>query len=61
LVEWFKKLYNWKLINGRLSGRTKISWEKKGIKEELIIIKLIIEQDRVKWKKVVEKTKTFKH
>jgi hypothetical protein len=33
-----------KPINTRLAGRTKISWEK-GIKEKLIIIKLIIGQN----------------
>ena len=58
-----KKLYEWKPISARLAARPKIKCEN-DIKVDLRILKInnwtIYIQDRVKWKVVVEKAKTFK-
>jgi hypothetical protein len=58
-----KKLYECKPIPSVFAERPKIRWEK-DMKEDLIILKTNIwtkcTQDRVKWKEVVEKARTFK-
>jgi len=58
-----QKLYEWKPISTRLAGRPKVRWEN-DIKEDLRIMEINnwtkCIQDRVKWKEVVEKAKTFK-
>jgi hypothetical protein len=57
-----KKLYEWTAISTKLAGRPKTRWEnyiKKFKYYENNWTKGI--QDRVKWKAVVEKTKTQKN
>jgi hypothetical protein len=57
-----KKVYEWKPTSTRPQGRPKLRWEN-DIKNDLKEIKLndwrICIQDRNKWKRTVEKTKTF--
>ena len=57
-----KKLYNWKPIRTILAGRTKIRWNN-DIKEDLRCMNINnwtkYIQDRVNWKDVAEKAKTF--
>jgi hypothetical protein len=56
-----KKIYKWKPFTGRPVGRAKCRWEddvRNGLKK-IKIIKLTGKvQDRLKWKGVIEKTKT---
>jgi hypothetical protein len=64
MIMLIKNLYEWKPISTRSAGRPKNSW-KNGIKENLSTMKINnwtrCIQDRIKWREVVEKTKTFKH
>jgi hypothetical protein len=57
-----KKLYYWKPLSIRLAGRPEIRWEN-DIKGDLRIMGVNnstkCTQDRVKWKEVVEKARTF--
>jgi hypothetical protein len=56
------KVYEWKPISTRPQGSPKLRW-KNVIKNDLKEIKLnnwrIFIRDRNKWKRIVEKTKTF--
>ena len=58
-----KKLCKWKPEFAVLGGRPETGWEN-DIKEYLRIMKISnwtkCMQDRVKWKEVIEKAKTFK-
>jgi hypothetical protein len=57
-----KKAYEWKPISTRPQGRPKLRWEN-NIKNDLKEMKLnnwrICIQDRNRWKRLVEKAKTF--
>jgi hypothetical protein len=59
-----KKLHYWKPISRRLAGRPEIRWEN-DIKGDLRIMGVNkstkCTQDRVNWKEVVGKARTFKH
>jgi hypothetical protein len=57
-----KKIFNWKLLNKRSQGRPKYRWDD-NIKQDIWQMKIknwiACDQDRGKWKEVVEKAKTF--
>jgi hypothetical protein len=57
-----KKIFNWKPLNKRSQGRLKYRWEN-NITQDICQVKIqnwiACFQDRVKWKEVVEKAKTF--
>jgi hypothetical protein len=60
-TDTLKKIYKWKPFRGRPAGRPKFRWED-DVRNELKKMKLIKwaeqVQDRLKWKNIVEKTKT---
>jgi hypothetical protein len=57
-----KKIYRWKPFTGRTAGRRKSRWED-DVRNDLKKMKLMKwaeqVQDRLKWKDIVEKAKTF--
>jgi hypothetical protein len=57
-----KKIYKWKPFTGRPVGKLKFLWEE-DVRNNLKKMKLIKRaeqvQDRLKWKDIVEKTKTL--
>jgi hypothetical protein len=57
-----KKIFNWKPLTKRSQGRAKYRWEdniKQDNSQMKIKNRIACDQDRGKWKAVVEKAKTF--
>jgi hypothetical protein len=57
-----KRIYKWKPFTGRPVGRSKSRWEDdvRNDLKEMKLIKLAEQvQDRLKWKDIVEKSKTL--
>jgi hypothetical protein len=57
-----KKIFNWTPLTARSKGRPKQRWEDniiQGIRQINIKNWTVCVQDRMKWKNVVEKAKTF--